>query len=74
VTAFSTRALVEASQPFLDLFEVGLTPMNVKDFGYSHEGTAPHIFATEFVTDGTGLRVGEVTHRLYHSHSVPVVE
>ena len=68
MTAFSTRELVDASQPFLDLFEVGLTAQNVREFGYSQEGTRPHIWATEYTTDNAGVKVGEVTHRLYHSY------
>ena len=73
--ALTVSKLVEASQPFLDLFELGLTPKDVSEFGYSQGGDNPHAWVTVF-TKEDGRKIGTTTHRLWQSPvwSEPVVE
>lgn len=67
--------LVEASQPFLDLFELGITPSDVSEFGYSQDGDLPHAWVTVFTRE-EGRKTGTTTHRLWtNAHLLaPVVE
>lgn len=73
--ALTISKLVEASQPFLDLFELGITPKDVSEFGYSQDGDTPHAWVTVFKTEDA-RKIGTTTHRLWPQARLiePVVE
>ena len=67
------KELVEKIQPVLDLFDLGITPFDVAEFGYSpgdstdRELRNDSLYVKVYVRDENNTKTGTVTHNRWFS-------